>query len=741
MNDKSDIAGERLVLDKSEGADSVRGGMHGREGIAIVLVLGLIAVLMVSAVAFAISMRIERQGSFQYRYGIQARHMLWVGVSEAIKEIDGIMGDSLYPEWDMRCSTNSGAGTANVLVHSITNFFSGQQCTNMILTTPYWHTIKDSSGIQVGRYAFVVINQSGLMDANKAGGFTRGGGTNTAEIQLSNLPEINDATMFVTDRTNRHFRYESIAELAKIASGRGLKPSVWPVNLGAYSLSPDREVVRNGVVTTKQKAYIGGTKAELQAKEAEIKQGFTDCGVSDVNQAFISLLDYVDSDNIPEKLDAGCGEAVPMINEVALYYRVNLNTNTGAFTGNYELHVETAYPFEAAGNEGFKVKVTWTCAAEADNTFPALVPSSTPGIDTAVTSDPLTYCERISAKTPIAGNVGACGGATKIHFKAKVKAEVMTSGGQVVDSVPYPLTGSEITLEIKLSLTPLPKWTTLPDKTAVEAKDWAECVDSRFNWNPVLAGRQWFYGSSLLVMMGLQPTLNDVNAIALYMFANPGEIESDFDGDMYLHVANAPMKTIGELGNLCIRPWMSIRLYDHNIDPLNTTDPAFHPVFDYFTASTNSYRRGLVNINTTNANVLASLFFNVPTTEYGDPTTPFTDWNTCLNVATRIINNGPYTNLSDIGRSTVSSAWTNLTGCSTEVGKEGPLRNTADFLTVRDNQFAIVVAADAFSAESFGGMGRALASARALAEVWRDPFKDSNGRHRVMIRQFRMLGD
>lgn len=89
---------------------------NGRRGVALVVVLGMLAVLMLMAVAFSIHMRIERTGASNYRYGVQARHMAWAAVANAAKDIDGLMTKGgepqLYPDWEIKGSTGTAESVA-----------------------------------------------------------------------------------------------------------------------------------------------------------------------------------------------------------------------------------------------------------------------------------------------------------------------------------------------------------------------------------------------------------------------------------------------------------------------------------------------------------------------------------------------------------------------------------------------------------------------------------------------------
>jgi hypothetical protein len=81
-----------------------------KRGSALLIVLGFLSFMMVSAVSFAIYMRIERQASSNYRHAITARHMLNAALYRAIDEIDSELRIERvnteadlrarkYPEW------------------------------------------------------------------------------------------------------------------------------------------------------------------------------------------------------------------------------------------------------------------------------------------------------------------------------------------------------------------------------------------------------------------------------------------------------------------------------------------------------------------------------------------------------------------------------------------------------------------------------------------------------------------
>jgi hypothetical protein len=158
-----------------------------------------------------------------------------------------------------------------------------------------------------------------------------------------------------------------------------------------------------------------------------------------------------------------------------------------------------------------------------------------------------------------------------------------------------------------------------------------------------------------------------------------------------------------------------------------------------------------VNINSTNSEVIAAAFSGCPSDE-DDATSASLIYdqagaqNDSLDLAEELISGQPYTNVASIGDAGVVDweAYATAMGTdSSDFEREALIRNTAELLTARHNLFTVIVRADSFS-EGMGGdasKGMTLASARAVAEIWRDPIPDENGRNRCLIRSFRFIED
>ncbi len=70
-----------------------------RSGMALVIVLGLISLLIISSVTFAILMRVERASSANARNTMMARQIVKAALYNSIATISANIGDAAYPEW------------------------------------------------------------------------------------------------------------------------------------------------------------------------------------------------------------------------------------------------------------------------------------------------------------------------------------------------------------------------------------------------------------------------------------------------------------------------------------------------------------------------------------------------------------------------------------------------------------------------------------------------------------------
>jgi len=689
-----------------------------KSGVALIMVIGLVALMMVMAVAFAIYMRTERVAAGAFRNDVRARQLLHVALARALDGLEANLGDRPYPNWDILSSSGGGGDIAGFTNSATMEWIPRAMLASGINPHPQW--IPVGSGSEQGRIGYMIVNCSGLLDANASGGgLARGVGTNVAEIQVGNLPEMSDVNGFFASRP-----YETVQELNGFAG---------PAN---YVVRPETNFVDFSYFPQPARVFVGGQSNQWDS-QTQVVKAFRDSGLGNNSiwgdfayNAYMNLLDYVDSDSVPQRLDAGCVEAVPMINEVDLTYQFTLNPDR-TWTANLKFQVEYAYPFVNSSALSFDLRADVSFSNSEGNVSANFIPVSQSGI-----TQPLGAIQSYGLIDVPASDISLSGGplppgAVRVHFQCALNLKMMT-GGVACDAVPA---GNATPMTFDIDLSPA------SDGQPVGVTKWIECIDPRFNWDPNDLA-QWVPSDSILyVIPSAAPTPNDINEITKYYLypANYGEAATeDYDGDFIMHVANAPLQRVGELGNICYAPLRTIRLFAHSGAP-NTESAPYHKVLDNFSVTTNAPTRGFVNLNTRSPEVLAASLVGSPTRDFEPNVANWApiSWDVALTIASNLVNHGCYTNLSDLGRTDWS---TYMSGPHNELVNESYIRNTSGLLSCRQNLFFIFLYAQATRQVPNLGVST-VAGCRGIAEVWRDPVQNNQSFHPRFVRLFRFLSD
>jgi len=206
-------------------------GDKGRDGVALIICLGLLSVMTLMAVTFSISMRIERVAAGNFADSVQAKHLIHTALVRAMEAIDDDLVPSdhdlttVYPQWDVLTS-QGGTAARIVTAAGLEPVPNGPILTAAQAATPTW--INVGSSTFTGRVAFVAMNLSGLLDLNhhvntnylyitinQTGAQRRVWGTNVFELDLSFLPEFSSSYSVTDFASNRNdiVRYETLGEL------------------------------------------------------------------------------------------------------------------------------------------------------------------------------------------------------------------------------------------------------------------------------------------------------------------------------------------------------------------------------------------------------------------------------------------------------------------------------------------------------------------------------------------------
>jgi len=716
-----------------------------KNGVAIIIVVGMLGMLLLMAVAFSISMRIERRGAGAHRFSIQALHMARAALSEAMFQIDTNLDNSsdffVYPPWDV--TSSGGEELAQVLTSESVGFIPGSLFSQVGSATPQWNSLKvaSASGEDVtrGRMAFVAVNTSGLLDGNVIGGTNRLYGHSAAEIPAGLHRDIDDYIEFINYR-GAHTRYETLPEMTTL--NRGLAaftqpptPEYPPFDLAVYSRAEEGQYLNLATGTGSNKVDLSGTDIDLIARRSSIEQGLVRSGIlgSSADFVFWNLIDYVDTNSVPYDLGGPYTEAVPMLSELQGDYRIT-TISTGAAQvarASVGVHVELHYPFTRPSDNQFSVVTECMATLRNQNTgargavtggVVAVDSGYSPGVD-AEKFLAKNFANYVTVDVPAEN-----GEAVVLDIGVRAWVIIPEAGGgtngTMVDAAPYPLTDFIM----------LPTVTKTVLGGMIPGKTGKEVCDPRFNWR----SDDINYWRASTPADGTLGTTNGHTVIHM-MFAAP---LVDKGLDMYVSDAGR-LNMVGELGNLLLGNDTASRLRTIRLTERPPQAP-LQPVLKYFTL-TNGTMRGMVNLNATNTNVLEAVFLEAPSR--------FGSTQVISRAEARLIAQAvkdvpeEFFDVADIGyrHSPYTGAgidWDALLPGRTDHQRESIISHTAGLLTVRQNLFTIFVSADSFSESigaSRGGPGTVLSSTRAVAEVWRDPFRDENGNHRMQVRYFRII--
>jgi hypothetical protein len=376
---------------------------------------------MISAVAFAVYMRIERQASSNYRHTVVARHLLNSALYRAIDEVDSelrlytnsVQSGVKFPDWPghvLPSAVPNGEGNdqeARVLSLEALSFLpaslvndvrryatsnpddivNGVNVSNgkysylgakwRPLSMPILSMVSGDRAFDeavVGRYAYLCINLSDMLNVNVCKATRRVAGTNQVSIGYL-FSDFTVAKTFEDNRKNTDLYYPTLQDfyacMAKrsdptfsspyhnwlLAGHSGSSPVSAPddgygVGSGSAALTTTLDAVKKHILVTDGIAKpepVASAQTPMNVQdatltslplEATVEQLVTrlvtiptlSAGPAGQNHLRNLLMDYLDKDNTPSfknswgtgSLYRPTGEMVPMIYRV--YYRPNGNS-------------------------------------------------------------------------------------------------------------------------------------------------------------------------------------------------------------------------------------------------------------------------------------------------------------------------------------------------------------------------------------------------------------------------------
>jgi len=155
--------------------------VNNKRGVAIVILIGVLAILIVIGLSFALNMRLDLKTSQTYRDGVKARYLAEAGLEAAKSAIN-------YDKYgsDGVADYNDGVGDESYdhLEDNHLTVFNGEEEEDQEvdndgdgITDSAWFEINDSTGRVVGRYAVLVNDEASKMNLNYTGNLSIGGTT------------------------------------------------------------------------------------------------------------------------------------------------------------------------------------------------------------------------------------------------------------------------------------------------------------------------------------------------------------------------------------------------------------------------------------------------------------------------------------------------------------------------------------------------------------------------------------
>ena len=677
-----------------------------RSGVALILVIGMLALMMVMGVTFSIFMRTERLVAGNFRVDVQTRELLQVALARALDDLEYSVGTNVYPSWEILESSGSGLTNTAALSGAISNWipWAALSGTN---AAPMWIDLGSA-----GRVAYLVLNSSGFLDANYAGGGGRASGSNVTEIQLGTLPEVADATLLAANRP-----YATLQELGGKASG---VLAAAPQSLVTYSAFPTNYT---GGADLGLVDLSGDVEALKDAgRKTAIISALAKSGITDASFVYSNLLCYVDPSVLPlnpDDLGSPLTKSVPLINEVKVVI-TNFVYPGALCRPSVFVEVEWYYPFLKATPNAFDVAcdVSVSLVAGAAKYLPvSLVNKKTPSNYSGV---PVPPYKRVVFAASTAANV-AYATNDPIHLAVSVGVKILR-GGVPVDSVPYPYvtagyfskTGSVMTV---------------PFNQNGGTFGW-ECFDPRFNWDTKAAAQQW----APYAPTASGGTIGQSNYWTTFYINNAPTRAVQYT-EMY--VAGEPLHNVGELSYLLrgfqrADKWSTVKICkDQRSIPVDK-------VLDNFVIQVSTNRKGLVNINTRSAEVLASVFSGLPLESYPGQSSPPATVNPAqafaMAEAVKLESKSSISLLSDFWANTTLMTLPPVSGL-TPLQSQAVIRNAAGLLHYRQNYFTVLLYAQP------SGMTIDRLGLRAVAEVWRDPVASPGGSYPKFVRTFTIVNN
>lgn len=710
-----------------------------KDGVAVIIVLGLLGLLMVLGVSFTVMMRGERAGAANYLGAAMSRHLAWAALSRAMDDINGTMSGDIYPPGDYLVSGHdwNEPGNAVALLNQdvrkylpdiVLDFIDSQNGGSLIRSS--WITT-DS-----GSMAYIVVNLSDMLDVNTVGGADRAGGESPAEIALERVLSPTQENQIIVDRQVAPF--DTLKAFRDYYETQGITmPADYFVTYSRFLPEPETP----GITREDISGAIDDWATPVNPRYAEIGAAISQLLTGSANglsnpfkiRMLFSMFQYLDPDYVPGAFAALMDEIpnyrkFPMINEIAYApgtLQALYNAGTGQFGVRFRLDIETWFPFVAETPlptlDAIQGQASITVRLDRPDGTPHFGPVTNVvpiDITTSIGGDPSflewqqsTGIQLFGGIPPTTNNLTAYVN-VDIHDIEAIKAGVSVGS---IGSFPFEFDGAGAVAAaggpVNLSF----------GATSYEVDD-PRLGFMQERWTAITNG------NSIGTINGVTDDLWAANPRLAFAYpaytSNAGEFYSPLElGNLLVPVF--------ESGSWTFSPWETVRVFD---SAPGADDR--HPILDYFTVHTNAVRRGLVNVNTFDLATLQFAFDSVPVPGPVDGTPVGT--NASAEISQILMDYRESVGAFQRVDQMLDANWRQGTFSAVpDYVINAMAAYTAGLLGVRQNLFLIV------STATEGQISQGAASLRgrnrALALVWRDPVANAEGLHDQFIQYFTWL--
>ena len=342
---------------------------NGKNGSALLIVLGMLSFMVVSAVGFAVYMRQSRAPSSHLRRESTARYLLKSALANAISRLDGELNDNGYVEgvfldpypgvgpaqkqpdrfngdlWTHRVFTPFGLTNEESTVSMMTleglaylppAVINEARVYSRRTTTAVWKNLS----YDLGRYAFTAIDVSDCFDINRLRANERRSSAPGQRVNMSSLFESNAAELDSILGQANQIPLVSLADFNLLGNGSFTPFSQYIGSAGgSFYSAGDEQYVSNALFivdtwfppTNRTDSATAADVHDIAAKSEN--QPFRTYGVTrfidlaltgsqtelgkilekNLGVGLACLYDYLDEDQIPLSLALPTVEAAPMV--------------------------------------------------------------------------------------------------------------------------------------------------------------------------------------------------------------------------------------------------------------------------------------------------------------------------------------------------------------------------------------------------------------------------------------------